>query len=418
MRVTNATYYKDYSAMVQELHSKLNKSMNQVSSERKYDSAEENPLAYYSGKKMDNQYQNISTQETMITDVVNRMHQQEQGVVSIQSEMRYVNTNMMRLVNGSTSGEATTVATFNTDFQQRVQSMVNDLNTQYENYYVFGGNDSTTVPFSLVSDLSPDPKDNKNNSYTFTFRHKFPGDVTATEMSIKYSLADDGKELRTEYSMKAPKDAATGATPTMETSNDKTKVLGKMLQAMQEEGRMNLGYGSLAHRDTLPETTANGLNVLTGLTADGLQSLEKKDSAATLDLLDQEFKRNPVALTVQTILVTQNYEDALTTKDDAKIVEIREKMSGAVGEVLDEWDDSEQRLSSSYRESGILQNALNETKKRLQSQEDTLISNYTDKLGIDMYDAIQQMYSFQKSYNAALRVSSQVMQSSMFDYVK
>ena len=46
MRVTARTFYKDYAQTVQDLHSDLNRSIEQVSSERKYDSAEDNPLAY------------------------------------------------------------------------------------------------------------------------------------------------------------------------------------------------------------------------------------------------------------------------------------------------------------------------------------------------------------------------------------
>ena len=147
MRVTSATYYKDYAQAVQDLHSKLNKTMQQVSTERKYETAKENPLAYYSGKKIDNQYNNIEAQNDVISDVSNRLYQQEQGAQSIQTEMRTIQTRLLQLSNDSSSGELATVKTFNTDFAQRLQTIANDMNASYENFYVFGGNDTTTVPF-------------------------------------------------------------------------------------------------------------------------------------------------------------------------------------------------------------------------------------------------------------------------------
>ena len=52
MRVTARTYYQDYAKSVGNLHGKLNESMEQVSTGRKYKAADENPIAYYAGKRM------------------------------------------------------------------------------------------------------------------------------------------------------------------------------------------------------------------------------------------------------------------------------------------------------------------------------------------------------------------------------
>ena len=49
---------------------------------------------------------------------------------------------------------------------------------------------------------------------------------------------------------------------------------------------------------------------------------------------------------------------------------------------------------------------------------DTLEKQYKDKLGIDPYDAIVKMYSQQYAYQAAMKVGSNIMQSSLFDYVR
>jgi len=48
---------------------------------------------------------------------------------------------------------------------------------------------------------------------------------------------------------------------------------------------------------------------------------------------------------------------------------------------------------------------------------DTLQAEYSSKLAIDPYDAVVKMYSYQYSYNAAMKVGANIMQSSLFDFV-
>ena len=52
MRVTARTYYQDYAQHVNDLHSKLNRAMEQVGSGRRFEKAEEDPIAYYAGKRI------------------------------------------------------------------------------------------------------------------------------------------------------------------------------------------------------------------------------------------------------------------------------------------------------------------------------------------------------------------------------
>ena len=154
MRVTARTYYQDYAKSVGNLHGKLNESMEQVSTGRKYKAADENPIAYYAGKRMDNQYMDAESKKGIIDDVKNRLYQQEKGALSIQEDMRAVNTKVLAISNDSQNANEGTVGTYETEFTQRLHSVVNTLNSQYDNFYVYGGNDMTTVPFSLKEDLN------------------------------------------------------------------------------------------------------------------------------------------------------------------------------------------------------------------------------------------------------------------------
>lgn len=407
MRVTSRTFYKDYAQTVQNLHSELNKSIEQVSSERKYNSAEENPLAYYESKRIDNQYTDADTKYTVISDVKNRLYQQEQGALSIQTSMRGINTDLLQLNNDSSNQALTTAQTLNTDIKEKLDSIVDTLNTTYENYYVYGGNDMSTTPFTLEKNLSGD-----DPSITLNFSHQFPGEDNVTTMSITYSLdqtKNDGS-LAVKYSGVVKDSSGKGTT----LNEDAT--LKKIKSAMTEQGRMSLGYGSLESRQTLPDTFTGGLNMLTGIDSSGLKKLVSDDAT---DTIKEQMTQTPIALTAQALLATNKYlkvkEDASST--DAENSQALKDLNTTLSSVIGKWDDSEQRVSNTYRELGIRESTLETVQTRLSSTKTTLQSQYTDKVGIDTYDAIVKMYSQQYAYTAAMKVGSNIMQSSLFDYV-
>lgn len=418
MRVTARTFYKDYAQTVQDLHSDLNRSIEQVSSERKYDSAEDNPLAYYESKRIDNQYTDADTKNTVINDVKNRLYQQEEGALSIQKTMRSIDTDLLKLNNGSDNFDLTMAETMKTDLVERMNTMENTLNTTYENYYVYGGNDMTTMPFTFDEDLEGTEKGSDGTpSITLNFAHKFPGesDITTT-MSVKYTLDDDTKTVKAAYSGTRKGTAADG-TAVNETMDEDT-TLEYIKSAMMEEGRMSLGYGTLNDRETLPDTFTGGLNMLTGIDSSGLKAMNQADSSKATENIRTQMTQTPIALTAQAILADGRYIKTLKgekTGDEAFSVK---DLNTSIGDVLGKWDDSEQRVSNTYRELGIRENALEDTQTRLASLKQSLQSQYTDKVGIDTYDAIVKMYSQQYAYNAAIRVGSNIMQSSLFDYVR
>ena len=73
------------------------------------------------------------------------------------------------------------VQTVRDDLLQKQQSMVNDLNAQYQNNYIFGGSDTTTQPFTLSAD-----------GRELTFSHTFAGDDSATKMVMTLTQQTDG----------------------------------------------------------------------------------------------------------------------------------------------------------------------------------------------------------------------------------
>ncbi|EGL38319.1 MULTISPECIES: hypothetical protein [Oribacterium] len=407
MRVTARTYYQDYAKSVNDLHTKLNKSMEQVGNGRKFNEAKEDPIAYYAGKRIENQHSDAEAKKTIIDDVKNRLYQQEKGALSIQDDMRTVNTKVVNLKNDTTNANASTVETFESEFTQRLHSVVNTLNSQYDNFYVYGGNDMTTVPFSLKEDLDGAPP-----SVTLTYSHKFPGDEKATELNIKYSY--DGTNYKNEFSGKASDGTALG-------EGDTLKLI---LSAMREQGKMSTGYGSLRDRSTLLDTYTGGLNMITGLSSDTLKGLSDTDAINRIKgasnggpvvAEEDSLMNSPVALLSKSVLTTHNYVKALKTNTNVSTA--KERFHKDLSDFINQNDDSESRVSDTYRVLGIKYAALEATQSKLDITMDTLQAEYSSKLAIDPYDAVVKMYSYQYSYNAAMKVGANIMQSSLFDFV-
>ncbi|MGP1589026.1 MAG: hypothetical protein ACTTHL_03880 [Oribacterium sp.] len=425
MRVTARTYYQDYAKTVGDLHGKLNEAMSQVSTGRKYNSASENPIAYYAGKRMDNQYADAEAKETVIKDVQNRLYQQEAGARSIQQHnMRSVNTQVLALRQDTKNVDTGTVKTYRTQFTQELRGLVNTLNSQYDNYYVYGGNDMSTVPFSLDVDLKEDLNQVNQSSISLTYHHRFPGEADASHIRISYSYNKDSGHYENHYSLVDENGNAIAG-------KSEDDALQKLVSAMREQGRMNTGYGSLRDRSTLIDTYTGGLNMLTGLSSDTLRNLSDEEAVKRIrggkdgsgieervNAQEDSMLNSPVSLISKAILSAHNLVRSQENGTEAQLAASRKRFDTDLAAFIDQNDNAESRISDSYRELGVKSAALSHTKEQLSLTKDTLTAQYKDKLGIDTYDAIVKMYSYQYSYNAAMKVGSHIMQSSLFEFVK
>ena len=385
MRVTNAPMYRKYSSSVNDVHSKLNKAMNKISSGAAYEAAADNPLAYYQGKKMDHQYQDVESKLQLMSDVQNRIYQQELGARSIQSLLsKAKNTDLEYILNGTNNVDMTTVGTIHSSLLQKQQSIVNTLNAQYENFYIYGGNDLSTAPFTMSGD-----------GKTLTFSHQFPGDNQATKvvLNMKPNAAGDGYGF--EVDLNASVEGKNNAT-----FQDQEAALKAIQTAMTERGYVDLGYGTIDDKTTLLDTFTGGFNVLTGLNAD-------KAAALTPTQLLDALNNSAVGLMGQAIAATETYLD----DGDLK------KYSGYLGGVMDEMTLTEDKISNVYSDLGTKYSLIDTTEDRLKDIKNGLIEQYKDKLGADPYESIMEMFSFQQSYNASLQLSSKLMESSLFNFI-
>lgn len=401
MRVTNSSTYRNYTTSVNNVHANLNKSLTKISSGREYESAAENPISYYRGKAIDSQYLDVLSKSSLITDVKARLEQQEDGAYHIQNLLAEAKKTVIKARTGTTTGTA--MGTLRDELLQKEHSIVNDLESQYQDFYVYGGNDVSTPPFSL-----------SNDGMTLTYSHTFPGEDEPTDFVMKLTEQTDPTtgEGTGEYKFKLQEDTAN--TPPKATPE-------RLVQAMSEQGYMDLGYGDIRDHSTLLDTYTGGLNLLTGLTSDSIISSSNTagfDAETYVnDTIMQKLTDGPLGLIAQTVKSMDNYL-AEGSADHPELEDDREKLDKDLARLMDEMAVSEHTTSTVYSDLGNKYKILEDTETRLNTLKDALTVQYKDVVGADPYASIYEMFNNQYAYNAALQVGSNLMQSSLFDFVR
>ncbi len=386
MRVTNNATFRNFSGSVNDVHSRLNKSMNKISSGKAYEKAADNPLAYYEGKKIDNQYLDTLSKLNLIPDVQNRLYQQELGVRDIQTRLSKAKGRVEYILTETSNIDPGLVQTTKDELLAFQQTMANDLNAQYRDFYIYGGNDVSTPPFSLSAD-----------GMELTYTHKFPGDENATVMTLKMEEQADGSYQYT-FSGTNPDGTAMGEDATLDA----------IVKAMSEQGRMDIGYGTIYDRETLVDTYTGGFNAITGLSSDSVKAQAASNPAALKSQIKDLLNESPIGLIAQAVKSIDTY------MEDSDRAKFRETLAP----VMDKMTASEHRLGTVYSDLGNKYNILGTTEERLGLDKINLTEQYKNKLGADPYDSIINMYAYQQSYTAALKVSSYMYGTSLFDFMR
>lgn len=419
MRVTNSSTYRNFTSSVNDVHARLNKSFNKVSSGKAYENAAESPLSYYRGKRIDDQYQDALSKSTLLTDIKNRIYQQELGARDIQKLLSNAKNKVQEARTATTSDEA--LGTLQADLLQKQHQVIDDLNGQYENFYIYGGNDLSSTPFTLSADGSK-----------LTYTHKFashPDESLSIEMELKYAGADQDPAYQFKITgVKDSKGAPVKDSNGNPVSNPTDiETLGKdlLVEAMSEQGRVDIGYGDISNknpqfatldlRGTLLDTYTGGFNLLTGINSDEVIARKNDTPSTAEDFIMERLNKSPLALIGQASLAIDNN---LHGNPDGGERISKDQLHDILGETIEDMTVTEHTVSTVYSDLGNKYKLLEDTDDKLKILQDSLTEQYTDILGADPYASIMEMFNNQNSYNAALRVGSQLMSSSLFDFMR
>ena len=184
----------------------------------------------------------------------------------------------------------------------------------------------------------------------------------------------------------------------------------KLLQAMREQGRIDIGYGNISNKNTLLDTYTGGINLLTGLNSDTLNAMSDADAKAAIQ---ERLDKSPLGLIGSAVMTMNDHIDDLKN-GTADCSAFSEKM----GEVMEEMTLTEHYVSTVYSDLGNKYSLLETTESKLTLSKQLLTEQYADKMGADPYEAVMEMYSYQYSYSAAQQVATRLFQSSLFDFMR
>lgn len=397
MRVTNSMMYRKFTSSTNTVHSRLNKSFNKIATGSAYETAADSPISYYQGRKIDNQFLDVKSKAALIKDVQNRIYQQEVGARDIQQVLTReggARTVVMRARTGTTTGTA--LDTLSSDLLQMQHEIVNNLNAQYQDFYVYGGNDLSTPPFSLSAD-----------GKTLTFSHIFPGEKEATVIDMTLTEKGGADSGSYEYI------ATVKSSPNPSLTGLPTGAEELLTKAMSEQGRIDIGYGTIRDHDTLLDTFTGGLNLLTGISSDAVKAsttngvYKDKEGKGILDYLNN----SALGVIGQAKQAIDKYGTDDASKDPAKLDEI-------LNRVLGDMTMTEHHISTVYSDLGNKYKLMDTTYDSLNKLGDNLKEQYTDIMGADAYESIIDMWENQYSYSASLKLGAQLMSSSLFDFMR
>ena len=243
----------------------------------------------------------------------------------------------------------------------------------------------STAPFSLSAD-----------GKTLTYTHRFSGDTETTKMVMTLTKQADGSY---KYEFSGSKGSA---------ALDEGQTLDAIVRSMKEQGRMDIGYGTISDRETLMDTYTGGLNAITGLSSDAVRAMDQSNPAGLRNQIKDLLNNSPIGLVGRAVQTVNGYMDGGS----------KTEFSESLGAIMDTMTVSEHRLSTVYSDLGNKYAILENVEDKLTTDKISLTEQYKNKLGADPYDSIIEMYSYQQSYQAALKVGSYMIGTSLFDFMR
>lgn len=150
MRVSDKTMYNSFISSYETSASKMQKTMEQLSSEKQVNSASDDPVATSKIISLKTAVAQNSMYATTISNATSWNEAQDSALSSISDVMLRIRTLVEEAANGTNSTDSTSA--IKDEVQQDIEQVVATLNTKFGDSYLFGGENITTQPFELKTD--------------------------------------------------------------------------------------------------------------------------------------------------------------------------------------------------------------------------------------------------------------------------
>lgn len=148
MRISTNVTYNDFIKNLGANASKVQKSLNQLSSLKEVSQSSDNPLLVSKIMNLNVSLSRNATFNQEIKDTRSWVQTQDSALSNVSDSMRRIRDLIQST--GSGTKDADAVRANKNEIQQEIQGMVEALNTNFDGRYIFGGQNTTEPPFALV----------------------------------------------------------------------------------------------------------------------------------------------------------------------------------------------------------------------------------------------------------------------------
>lgn len=149
MRITTSQIMRNYQSGLSKANNNLNKMRNQTLTQRKFAKVSEDPSSAAQAFKLrkdylanDNYIENLNLVQSQFDAV-------ESSALQINDIMKEAEPLILQAINGTTSSDQR--ETIASSLRKMQESLVYTLNSKFGNTFLFGGQNTTEVPFELVA---------------------------------------------------------------------------------------------------------------------------------------------------------------------------------------------------------------------------------------------------------------------------
>ncbi|KRL05480.1 flagellar hook associated protein [Liquorilactobacillus oeni DSM 19972] len=218
--------YSDFLQNLTANSSKVQKSMDQLSSFKEVSKSSDNPLLASKIMNLNTSIAQNSMYSNTISDSVSWSRVQDSALSNVSDSLSRIRTLIQSSANASSGTDE--VQANKDEIQQSILEMVDTLNTNFDGRYVFGGENTTTVPFEVEKGTNGDITGIKYNGTA----QDLPREISN---GVSVNLVANGQQLLNETGTSTqPQNLGTYFNSLISALNndDKTALSGDLLQGI------------------------------------------------------------------------------------------------------------------------------------------------------------------------------------------
>lgn len=284
MRVSNSTIYTEFNRNMTSNLTRLKKYQEQLNTFSEYSKSSDNPLVFAKIINMNDSISQNENYKSTISDSVAWGKTQDAALDSATESLHRIRQLIESSANG-TQG-STEMEANKKEIMSEIGGIVDSLNTNFDGRYIFGGKNTTTLPFEIVKDSNGDITEIKYNGTKDTI--EADGSVTKNNGNLPRVIANgvtvdlisDGRLFLNEK--------GSGASP-----DNLSSFFSDVIKAVNSDDKEKLSGDLLKKIDSHTENFVN-IRTQIGTTNNRLESAKERNEYETLNLKEALSEKQDV----------------------------------------------------------------------------------------------------------------------------